>query len=119
MLSRMPGVSGILLLTLIIAGHTTLGAGAPTADEPPSPGDKAPPIALEELIQAPAGAEAEWGKLRGKVVVLEFWATWCGPCVAAMPHMNGLADRYKGKVQFIEITDEGRETVAPFLAKRP
>ena len=59
------------------------------------------------------------GKLRGKVVVLEFWATWCGPCVAAMPHMNGLADRYKGKVQFIEITDEGRETVAPFLAKRP
>src|SRR3954468_21618482 len=55
MLSRMPGVSGILLLTLIIAGHTTPGAGAPTADGPPSPGDKAPPIALEELIQAPAG----------------------------------------------------------------
>jgi uncharacterized protein (TIGR03435 family) len=119
MLSRIPDVSGVWLLTLIIAGQTTLRAGAPTADGPPSPGDKAPPIALEELIQAPAGAEAEWGKLRGKVVVLEFWATWCGPCVAALPHINGLAERYKGKVQFIEITDEGRETIAPFLAKRP
>jgi uncharacterized protein (TIGR03435 family) len=119
MLSRIPAVAGALLLTLLIAGPSAPAAGAPKADAPPSPGTKAPPIALEGLLQAPAGAEAQWDKLRGKVVVLEFWATWCGPCVAALPHMNGLAERYKGKVQFIAITDEDRETVAAFLSKRP
>jgi peroxiredoxin len=32
---------------------------------------------------------------RGKVVLLDFWATWCGPCIASMPHMQTLAQRYK------------------------
>src|SRR2546423_3566571 len=119
MLSRLSVVTGVGLLLLTLAGAVAPGARAAGAAAPPSPGDKAPPISVEGLLQAPAGAQADWEKLRGKVVVVEFWATWCGPCVAALPHMNELADLYKGKVQFIAITDEARETVEPFLAKRP
>ena len=115
MASRTPCVAAIAFL----ASVTAASAAAPKPHAPPVPGQKAPPIALEMLLQSPAGAEAEWEKLRGTVVVLEFWATWCGPCVAALPHMNDLAERYKGRVQFIGVTDEVREVVEPFLARRP
>lgn len=44
-------------------------------------------------------------KLKGKVVVLDFWATWCGPCVAEMPHMKDLYRTLKGEgVEFIGIS---------------
>lgn len=37
---------------------------------------------------------------KGKVYVMEFWATWCHPCKVAMPHLSALADKYRDKVVF-------------------
>jgi uncharacterized protein (TIGR03435 family) len=72
------------------------------------------------MLQAPSGAEPSWKALKGKVVVLEFWATWCGPCVAAMPHLNELADKLKDEpIQFIAITAEDEKVVRPFLRRKP
>ncbi len=96
------------------------GARAQDAgDVGPKVGDRAPLIELEGLLQAPNGASTKPEALRGKVVVLEFWATWCGPCIVHFPHLNELADRFKGQpVQFISITEESREVVERFLKKR-
>jgi len=83
-------------------------------------GDRPPLLQATTLLQAPPGATMDAKALHGKVVVLEFWATWCGPCVAAIPHLNELADKFKDQpVQFIAITAEDEATIKPFLAKRP
>jgi thiol-disulfide isomerase/thioredoxin len=51
----------------------------------------------------------------GKVYVVEFWATWCGPCIASMPHLAELQEKHGDDVTFISVSDEAPETIAKFL----
>jgi thiol-disulfide isomerase/thioredoxin len=53
--------------------------------------------APEWELRDPSGAAHRLSDYRGQVVVLDFWATWCGPCIRAMPEMQRLHDLYKGK----------------------
>jgi thiol-disulfide isomerase/thioredoxin len=77
-------------------------------------GDTAKGIFVGAWVKdAPEGGEA----LHGKPVVLEFWSTWCKPCIAAFPHINELADAFSDRYQFVAITQETRRTVEPFLEK--
>jgi uncharacterized protein (TIGR03435 family) len=58
--------------------------------------------------------------LKGKFVVLEFWATWCEACVEDIPHLNDLEGRFQGQgVQFLSVTDEPQGLVEEFLKKHP
>lgn len=93
---------------------------APLAAATLTVGEPAPPLSLRQILQAPPAAAANWSGLRGKAVVLEFWATWCGPCVAQIPRWNGMVERYKGRpVEFIAITAEDLDLVAGFLQTHP
>lgn len=56
-------------------------------------------------------ATARVADLRGKVVLLNFWATWCPPCRAEMPDLNRLAGEYGPAVSILTITDEPRDRV--------
>ena len=51
----------------------------------------------------------------GKILVLDFWATWCGPCKAAMPHLDELYKKYGKDVVVIGISDEEDAVVRKFL----
>lgn len=111
-MSIRPTVWGCILVALV------LSAACSSADV--KPGDAMPPLALEVMLNAPEAAKADWESLRGRVVVLEFWATWCGPCVAAIPHMNELTTKLKEEpITFISITDEDRAKIERFLKKKP
>jgi thiol-disulfide isomerase/thioredoxin len=58
---------------------------------------------------------------KGKVLLVDFWATWCGPCVKAMPDLQKLHDKLSSSGKFsvvgISIDEEGAKKVQPFLAK--
>jgi thiol-disulfide isomerase/thioredoxin len=83
-------------------------------------GGRAPAIDLQRVLQAPPGTDATLQSLQGKVIVLEFWATWCPSCVKAISHFNELVDQVKDQpVQFIAVTDEDEQTVTAFLSKHP
>jgi len=85
----------------------------------PEKGTPAPPLDSLQLLQATSGAKADWASLKGKVVVLDFWATWCSPCVASIPHLNQLAESLdRAKFQFISIDDEDLKAVQAFLTKK-
>lgn len=84
-----------------------------------NPGQEAPSLTFEKLIQAPSDSLAI-DQLEGQAIVLEFWATWCGPCIDQIPHFNNLVETSKDKdVQFISITPESLTTVRSFLDDRP
>jgi peroxiredoxin len=58
------------------------------------------------------------GEYRGQIVVLNFWATWCPPCLEEMPSLNRFADKYQGKIQVIGVSvDENGDAYNDFLAR--
>ncbi len=65
-------------------------------------GDKAPPMKITKWVQ---GTDVDLAKMKGeKVTVVEFWATWCGPCITSIPHLTDLQKKHKKNVVIIGVT---------------
>ncbi|MEZ4322461.1 MAG: redoxin domain-containing protein [Myxococcota bacterium] len=98
-----------------ISGEYILPGGAESSDaeglEAAFVGEMAPQIRVTDLEGNPVTLD----DYRGQVVVLDFWATWCGPCRSAMPHLAELDAR--DGVVVLGLTDESLAKVKPFLAK--
>jgi len=90
---------------------------AATQSTPNSPvgelsiGDPNPGLQLAKFVK---GDEVT-APLKDDVTVVEFWATWCGPCRAGMPHISELQREYGDKVRFIGVTKEDEDVVTKFL----
>lgn len=80
-------------------------------------GDKAPKINITDyILNIPKDKNIE-----GKFIVLEFWATWCAPCLSAVPHLNELHDNFKNRkdLLFLSMTYEKPEKTKRTLEKIP
>src|SRR2546421_4468839 len=79
-------------------------------------GKLAPPLMLTNWINS---KPLKIDELKGKVVLLEFWATWCPTCISMIPHHNDLAKKYADQgLVFIGICDEDQAEKMPALAKK-
>lgn len=85
-------------------------------------GSKAPPLDIEHWVQR-AGRGDDFVPVTtlepGKVTVIEFWATWCPPCRASMPHLAELQEQFADKgVTIVSVSDEDLQTVEEFLESK-
>ncbi|MDP3421792.1 MAG: TlpA disulfide reductase family protein [Thiobacillus sp.] len=109
------------LLALMLAACCSLGT-AHAAD--------LPPLAHKLTMQAPKPAPAlklkdiegkshDLAKLKGKVVLINFWATWCPPCRREMPSMERLSQRFKGQPFVVLAVDVGEDvdTIETFTSQ--
>lgn len=77
-------------------------------------GESAPIINITHWVKN----EPSDKNLSDKFIVLEFWATWCGPCIAAVPHMNEIQKKYgQNNLYFISLTDESVEKIERTLKR--
>jgi len=76
-------------------------------------GSKAPDFVLTDL----SGKQVRLSDFKGKVVILDFWATWCGPCRMEIPHFVRLQSKYRAQglsIVGLSLDDDGARSVRPF-----
>ena len=81
--------------------------------------DSVTPDALGKLEWVKGSAPTAWEP--GKVYILECWATWCGPCIAAIPHIDALYDKYQEKglrVIGVNVLEDGKDKIETFITKK-
>jgi len=102
-----------LLLVLVVGGfiYALLRPGT----SGPAVGDAAPDFQLSDLD----GRTLQLSDYRGKVVVLNFWATWCAPCVQEMPSLNRLVETLgpRGVAVLAVSVDDDEQALRQFVAK--
>jgi len=99
---------------MVCAAALALFAGGTARADDLGVGDKAPAIKIAKWVK---GKEVDLAKAGpDEVFVVEFWATWCGPCKMSIPHMSEMQDHFKDKkVTFIGVSDEEPKVVEKFL----
>jgi thiol-disulfide isomerase/thioredoxin len=102
--------------TATVAASTPADA-SPTADPPPpAVPQNVPDIRLPDL----KGAEKQLRDYLGRPVIINFWATWCGPCRREIPLLQQLRQTYRGeRLEVVGIAVDKQEAVAQYLQKTP
>lgn len=82
---------------------------------PASPPQPAPPVSFQDL----SGATSSPADYKGKLVILNLWATWCQPCLEEMPFLDQLQANLPDKLVVLAVSEDmgGAKVVAPFLQK--
>jgi thiol-disulfide isomerase/thioredoxin len=79
-------------------------------------GDQIPDVTLSQLVNYKSPS-AKLYDLRHKLLIIDFWGTWCSPCVAMLPKTAALEKKFSGQVAFLPVSREAEKTVVDFLAR--
>src|SRR5271168_499807 len=120
--SRMRASLKFSLIVILLAAAAAAFVGcksggsqaAALGTEKPLPNE--PEVTFKDL----QGKDVSLAGLKGKVVLVNFWATWCEPCQVEIPDLILIQQKYADKgftILGVDVDDEGKEAVAPFVAK--
>jgi cytochrome c biogenesis protein CcmG/thiol:disulfide interchange protein DsbE len=110
--SRLIGVGAALALSSLACGSMSSGASSAADEQHPLLGAAAPSF---ELASADGKHKISLASYAGKVLVLDFWATWCTPCHESFPAYQRIAEKYAGRVAVVGISvDEDPSGIAKF-----
>lgn len=109
-------IAGAYLLYNRLSGEVSLGGLASAPQSTQASGDEtepAPPQAPDFTVYDKDNNLVKLSDFRGKPVILNFWASWCGPCVSEMPEFQEFYDQYGEDIHFVlvNLTDGSQETV--------
>ncbi len=90
-------------------------SGQPSSQPAPQADSRTPPDF--SLASVETGKEVRLSALKGKVVLIDFWATWCGPCRMEIPHFVELQKQYSKDLRIVGISldQQGEMVVRPFM----
>ncbi|WP_028523963.1 redoxin domain-containing protein [Runella limosa] len=80
-------------------------------------GKKSPELTFETIVNFEK-TKATLNDFSGKLIILDFWATWCGPCIQSFPELEKLQAKFRNDLQVITITDDPEARIKRFLEKR-
>ncbi|KAA8480097.1 thiol-disulfide isomerase/thioredoxin [Arcticibacter tournemirensis] len=108
------------LLTIALAVLCPFFAASAQEIKPLTIGDSIPESLWNmplQVVNHPLGKNTiTLNDYRGKLIIVDFWATWCTACIAAMPITHRIQDKYKESVSFLAVTQEKPEKARSFLA---
>ena len=117
----------VLILTIVSAcnSHDNLrNSNAPVVSNPPPTALPMPPLkgkSIEKMGWVLAdGKHTSFGEFKGKVLILDFYATWCEPCRDSIPHLVDLQSRYQDEVRVVGLNVGGEDDLerVPAFAQR-
>lgn len=87
------------------------------AQESSKIGAQSPDLNFDKILNFDM-RQAKLDDFKGKIVVIDFWATWCAPCIKSFPRLESLQSKYASDLQIITVTDDPEERISRFLSKR-
>jgi thiol-disulfide isomerase/thioredoxin len=114
------GIPRCAVLALVLVAGMAVPAGSELQAEVWFRGPERPAVDLQARLLDLEGRPANLTDFQERVLVVNFWATWCGPCLAEMPSLERLQGHLGGRgLRVVAVTDEPIEIVSAFLRESP
>ncbi len=106
----------ILLIVLLLVIYPYISKAQQAAHDGLTIGDNVPDVTINNMIGYKSSS-AKLSDFKGKLLIIDFWATWCSPCIHMIPKMDSLQKELGPDLQFLSVTDQPGKTVVPFLER--